>query len=789
MKKTILLFAIIFLTIFNSTAQCTKLLDFSASIHGSYPYGALISDGTFLYGITSGCDPWGIVTDSGTIFKIKPDGSNYSRLLDFTGTLNGSHPLASLISDGNFLYGMTSVGGVNNRGTIFKIKPDGSSFLKLFDFDSINGSNPYGSLFYDGTFLYGMTYYGCIYNYGTLFKIKPDGTNFSRILDFLGTTGSANGSHPLGTLISDSTSLYGMTSQGGLYDQGTIFKIKFDGTGYIKLLDLDGTTSGQEPKGSLVCDSTFLYGTTSRGGTTGKGTIFKIKFDGTGYTKLYDFASTTSSIYPRGTLIFNDNFLFGMTDVGGSSNMGTIYKIKTDGTSFTKVFDFAGSTTGSHPGTALISDSTYLYGITNIGGVNNKGTMFKICANPPNISINASATTVCSGISVILNAGGAVGYTWSGGITDGVAFVPTSTTTYTVTGTSIPGCSSTSIVHITVRPLPTAIITTSGTPTFCQNDSVILTANLTSSYFWSNGANTRSITVMNSGSYNVTTQNSFGCTKLSSPVTVNVYPLPNVNLSASEDTLCFNSGQLSLIGIPCGGQYSGTGIMDTVFIPSIAGAGTHEIIYSITDVNTCSNKDTLSIYVDLCLSSCYAYYSTNYDSTSNTFLLNVDTNTVSTATGFYWDFGDGATSSLDYPTHVYIQDSTYNVCLTKYSISGDSCAYCHMIGKDSLGIIIRNSGFNLMVVHPIATNTSITKSVNEIQIYPNPSKGIFILSANNTKQSTVEIYNSIGEIIFMSSENNLQFAIDLSKESSGIYYMRLMQENKIIKAEKLVITD
>src|SRR6266850_1722370 len=56
--------------------------------------------------------------------------AQYTKLLDFGSTDNGSHPYSSLVSDGTFLYGMTSEAGSNGVGTIYKIKPDGSGFAK-----------------------------------------------------------------------------------------------------------------------------------------------------------------------------------------------------------------------------------------------------------------------------------------------------------------------------------------------------------------------------------------------------------------------------------------------------------------------------------------------------------------------------------------------------------------------------------------------------------------------------------------------------------------------------------
>jgi uncharacterized repeat protein (TIGR03803 family) len=250
--------------------------------------GNLFYDGTFLYGMAQegGSLGWG------TIFKIKPDGTGCEKLLDFDNISNGRGPKGSLISDGTFLYGTTS--DVFTPGTIFKIKPDGAGYQKLHDFSSAsNGLDPWCSLISDGTFLYGMTTSGGTMGLGTIFKIKPDGTGFVKILDFVGTS---NGSSPTGDLISVGTFLYGMTPGGGTSGMGTIFKIKTDGTGYVKLLDFDGT-KGSYPNGSLISDGTFFYGMTNEGGTKGSGTIFKFKEIQTGINE--NIISGNVSVFPN----------------------------------------------------------------------------------------------------------------------------------------------------------------------------------------------------------------------------------------------------------------------------------------------------------------------------------------------------------------------------------------------------------------------------------------------------------------------------------------------------------
>src|ERR1035437_713534 len=240
--------------------------------------------------------------------------AQYADLFDFNGT-NGNQPSGDLISDGTYLYGMTGAGGTNNMGVIFKINPDGTGYSKLLDFDSVTIGGGGGYIVSDGTFLYGMTS-------GNIFKIKPDGTGYFKLLDFTG----ANGTDPTGSLTWDGTFLYGMTFHGGTNGLGGLFKIKPNGTGYNKLLDFTGA-NGANPNGSLIFDGTFLYGMTRAGGSGcgayGCGVVFKIKTDGTGYSDLYNFGPANGA-NPEGSLIYDGTFLYGMTSV-------TIFKIRPDG--------------------------------------------------------------------------------------------------------------------------------------------------------------------------------------------------------------------------------------------------------------------------------------------------------------------------------------------------------------------------------------------------------------------------------------------------------------------------
>jgi uncharacterized repeat protein (TIGR03803 family) len=376
MKKIITIIVILtMLGLSNTYAQYTKLLDFTGS-NGGTPYGSFILNNDYLYGMTSG---WSV--NSGNIFKIKTDGTGYDDLLDFTDCPDGAGPYNSLIFIGDTLYGMTTAGGNPNMygGIIFKIRPDGSGYTNILTLDSTTGYNPYSSLFYDGTYLYGTTVGGGTLNYGTIFKIKPDGSGFDTIYNFAGST-DANVAY--GSLISDGTFLYGMSYMGGTTGNGTIYKIKPDGTGYTKIKIFGGQPDGSNPWGDLIYDGTYLYGMTAFGGTNNWGTIFKIKPDGSGFTKLLDFNGTANGRYPFGGLYSDGTYLYGMTNMGGTSTnctdgCGVIFKIKPDGSSYAKLYDFD-STDGSAPFASLISDGNNLYGMTNTGGTTGNGVVFKL---------------------------------------------------------------------------------------------------------------------------------------------------------------------------------------------------------------------------------------------------------------------------------------------------------------------------------------------------------------------------------------------------------------------------
>ncbi len=227
---------------------------------------------------------------------------------------------SALIMDkiGNF-YGTTPSGGSANKGTVFKLAPDGTK-TTLYDFnDADSGAVPRASLLRDGAGnLYGTTANTSAAGDkgGTVFKLWPDG--HETVLHRFTTTDPA-GYFPLAELIADkSGNLCSTTAFGnGICDCGTVFKLAPDGTITI-LHAFTGGSDGSHPEAGLVADKNGnLYGTTMNEGAYGSGTVFRIGADGT-KTTLHSFNITTDGADPLGSLIIGkDGNLYGTTFDGG----------------------------------------------------------------------------------------------------------------------------------------------------------------------------------------------------------------------------------------------------------------------------------------------------------------------------------------------------------------------------------------------------------------------------------------------------------------------------------------
>jgi len=371
----------LYLGIHPATAQYSKLLDFDFT-NGAIPlFGNLILAEDVLYGSTS----IGGVNGMGCIFKINTDGTGYTKLLDFSNSVNWAFPLGSLVLSGDVLYGTAYSGVTYSGGCVFKINTDGSGFTSLHDFNgTTDGAAPFGSLTLSGTVLYGTTRYGGTNNEGCIFKINTDGSGYELLFNF---GGIGAGSEPCGALLLSGNVLYGITPYGGASDLGCIFSINTDGTGYANLFEFDGGNNGYNPFGSLTISGNTLYGTTVAGGGYDLGCLFSYGIDGAGYTPLLDFNMDRGS-EPISSLTLVDNMLYGMTTTGGYYDYGCMFQFDPAWCSYTKLLEFNGTDNGRTPQGGLTYSGSAFYGMTSAGGINDYGVIFKYVLPPTSQTSN-----------------------------------------------------------------------------------------------------------------------------------------------------------------------------------------------------------------------------------------------------------------------------------------------------------------------------------------------------------------------------------------------------------------
>jgi uncharacterized repeat protein (TIGR03803 family) len=252
------------------------------------------------------------------------------------------------------------------------------SVLYSFTGGSSDGADPYANLLQgsDGNF-YGTTGAGGTNDDGTVFKVAPTGTE--TVLHAFAKTGT-DGETPYAGLIQGSDgNFYGTTYFGGAHGFGTVFKVTPSGTETV-LYSFAGGSDGEHPYAAVIegSDGNF-YGTTYQGGTSGLGTVFKLTPSGT-ETVLYAFAggSSDGATPEAGVIQGSDGNFYGTTLQGGSGGFGTVFKLTPSGTE-TILHTFAGASDGASPGANLVQGSDgNLYGSTGAGGASGDGTFFKV---------------------------------------------------------------------------------------------------------------------------------------------------------------------------------------------------------------------------------------------------------------------------------------------------------------------------------------------------------------------------------------------------------------------------
>jgi uncharacterized repeat protein (TIGR03803 family) len=319
----------------------------------------------------------GGANSAGGVFSVSPAGvltTIYSfQTSDGNSCLSG----VTLGNDGD-LYGSCTFGGANNLGIVYKVTP-GGTFTTLHAFSSAGGDGyePAGPPVQasDGNF-YGVTTMGGANTYGTVYKITPNG-----VVTTLHSFTYTDGDLPDNSLFQGSDgNLYGTTEYGGGNGNGEVFKMTLAGS--VTILHSFNGTDGYLSESNIIQgkDGNY-YGTTTDGGANGFGTIFKVTPAGA-FTLLHSFTpgATGDGEYPVvGLVQATTGTFYGVVFTGGIGNGfgdGTLYKMTAAGV-FTLLYYFDGTTSGNP--VSLIQDTNGLiYGDTLGGGTHSGGVVYTL---------------------------------------------------------------------------------------------------------------------------------------------------------------------------------------------------------------------------------------------------------------------------------------------------------------------------------------------------------------------------------------------------------------------------
>jgi uncharacterized repeat protein (TIGR03803 family) len=516
-----------------TTNTFTKRIDFTTSI-GSRPVGGLAEFGGKLYG----CANLGGTQGKGTIFEYNVSTNSAIVKVNLT-TINGANPYTGMVlfSGNNKMYGVTENGGqlAGVSGVLFEYNPSTNAYVARINFNTATGlgNKPTQALsVYNGK-IYGATRNAGTSGLGTVFKYDPlvSLTTATKIID----NTIVNGTKP-NSIIGLNGELHLSYDNGGSGGLGSILSIDTI-TNAINTTINFNTSNGAYPIGGQLYPLNLNYKpvfsnipASNNGCNNINGeSIFTIT-DAENDPLTFTFASSNTSLIPNANLsitnLGGNSYKLIYTPIAGQTGSSNVSITVDDGfggittdTISVNVFaaptvnatasanaicignsvTLSGSGASSYAWTNGITDltafspintATYIVTGTDANGCTDTAQATVIVNALPIINITPSALAVCIGASVTLSSNGVLNPTWDNGVSEGIAFTPSASTTYTVSGSDANGCNNSNSITITVNALPPApsIVASLANPV-CVNSSLVLIAtNSGGSIFWNGGS-------------------------------------------------------------------------------------------------------------------------------------------------------------------------------------------------------------------------------------------------------------------------------------------------------------
>jgi Secretion system C-terminal sorting domain len=458
-------------------------------------------------------------------------------------------------------------------------------------------------------------------------------------------------------------------------------------------------------------------------------------------------------------------------------------------------------------GVAFTPAATQTYTVTgtDVNGCQNTAQVIVTVNALPVVSAG-QAQAVCSGAGVTLNGSGASTYTWNNNVTNGVAFTPVATQTYTVTGTDVNGCQGTSQVTVTVNTLP--VVSAGQAQTLCAGASATLNGSGASTYTWNNNVtNGVTFTPQATQTYTVTGTDANACQN-TAQVIVTVNALPVVSAGQTQTVCVGTSATLN-------GSGASTYSWDNNVTNGVSFTPNTTQTYTVTgiDVNGCQNTAQVSITVNplptvnagtaqnvcpgiqvtLTASGASTYVWDNNISNGQAFTPN--------ASGIYTVIGtdlNGCEDTAQVSVNLFTAPSVnlgndtivceYNFPYQITATGTAGATYSWDNGSTGNPISVAAAGLYTVTVTDNNGCTSTDDIVIEsdpcagiieqgmsIILYPNPFNENVQITSTESIDAQLEVYGSDGRIVYSTRMNGQYATLSLANLARGNYLVKIVQ--------------